>query len=107
MVGVECFFSMSPGITTRNSLAAVFVAANTGASLCFVNLILRPVRYYYSTKGVIMKDEGSQVTYRDNHGNIISGVVVGYDQYLRYMVRVNGSGKFDPLTIVSESNLVH
>lgn len=54
-----------------------------------------------------MKDEGSQVAYRDNHGNIISGVVVGYDNHLRYLVRVSGSGKFDPLAIVSESNLVH
>jgi hypothetical protein len=54
-----------------------------------------------------MKDEGSQVAYRDSHGNIISGVVVGYDNHLRYLVRVSGSGKFDPLAIVSESNLVH
>jgi hypothetical protein len=88
-------------------MAALFVAAITGALLCFGNLISGRVRCYYSTKGVIMKDEGSQVAYRDNHGNIISGVVVGYDQYMRYMVRVSGSGKFDPLTIVSESNLVH
>ena len=54
-----------------------------------------------------MKDEGSQVTYRGSHGNLISGVVVGIDHHLRYVVRVNGSGKFDPLEIVSESNLVH
>ena len=78
------------------------------AGLCiFVNLISVPVRYYYSTKGVLMKDEGSQVAYRDSHGNIISGVVVGYDNHLRYLVRVSGSGKFDPLAIVPESNLVH
>ena len=54
-----------------------------------------------------MKDEGSQVTYRDSYGNLISGVVVGYDHHLRYLVRVSGSGKFDPLAIVPESNLVH
>lgn len=53
-----------------------------------------------------MENEGSQITYRDGYNNIVTGVVVGYDNYLRYMVRVNGSGKFDPLAIVPESNLV-
>ena len=83
------------------------MVAATAGLLFFGNLVSVPVRYYYSTKGVVMKDEGSQVTYRDSHGNIISGVVVGYDNHLRYVVRVSGSGKFDPLAIVSESNLVH
>jgi hypothetical protein len=54
-----------------------------------------------------MKDKGSSITFRDGHGNVFSGLVVGYDNHLRYMVRVNGSGKFDPLAIVPESNLVH
>jgi hypothetical protein len=56
---------------------------------------------------VLLKDEGSPITFRDGHGNAFSGVVVGYDNHLRYLVRVRGSGKFDPLEIVSESNLVH
>lgn len=52
-----------------------------------------------------MKTEGTPITYRDNDGNLISGVVVGYDSHLRYMIKKQGAGVYDALAIVAEERI--
>jgi hypothetical protein len=52
-----------------------------------------------------MKTEGTLITYRDNDGDLISGVVVGYDSHLRYMIKKQGASIYDALAIVTEESV--
>ena len=53
-----------------------------------------------------MLDVNTQITYRNNNGGHTTGTIVGYDNHLRYIIKQDGAGKFDPHTIVSENLLV-
>jgi len=53
-----------------------------------------------------MLDVNTQITYRNNDGGHTTGIIVGYDNHLRYIIKQDGAGKFDPHTIVSENLLV-
>jgi hypothetical protein len=53
-----------------------------------------------------MKTEGTRVTYTDNWGNLISGVVEGYDSHLRYMIKRDNTSVYEGLAIVDESRIV-
>jgi hypothetical protein len=54
-----------------------------------------------------MKPEGATVTYRDNDNQLITGVVVGYDQHLRYLIKKDGTGKFDALAVVTDNAIIN
>lgn len=54
-----------------------------------------------------MKAEGVKVTYRDNDNQLVTGVVVGYDQHLRYLIRKDGDGKFAALAVVTEKSIIN
>ena len=53
-----------------------------------------------------MKTEGTRVTYTDIQGNLISGVVEGYDSHLRYMIKRDNTSVYEGLAIVDESRIV-
>jgi hypothetical protein len=55
---------------------------------------------------VNMKTEGTRVTYADSEGNLISGVVEGYDSHLRYMIKRDNTSVYEGLAIVDESRIV-
>jgi len=50
--------------------------------------------------------ESTQITYLDNSGDTVTGVVVGHDDHLRVIVQKKGAGAFDPFAIVSDENII-
>ena len=61
---------------------------------------------YERETGVNMKTEGTRVTYTDISGNLISGVVEGYDSHMRYMIKRDNTSVYEGLAIVDESRIV-
>ena len=51
-------------------------------------------------RGYMLIHKMTPVTYEDNYGNTVGGVVVDHDNHLRAIVVRDGPAKFDALAVV-------
>ena len=57
-------------------------------------------------RGYMIIHNMTPVTYEDNYGNEMHGMVVGHDDHHRAIIVIDGAGKFDPMAVVDYDNIL-